>query len=86
MAFDEGVLLDQDRFLTAELAGHDFQGKMTGTELRYLLGRCCAAEQQRHPVAPGLLATCWRRTVPIFVGALPTDTVSSKRARNCAAA
>ena len=39
MAFDEGVLLDQDRFLSAVLARPEFQRKMTGTELRYLLGK-----------------------------------------------
>ena len=39
MAFDEDVLLDQDRFLSAVLARPEFQQKMTGTELRYRLGR-----------------------------------------------
>src|SRR5271163_4144154 len=38
MAFDEDVLLDQDRFLSAMLMRPDFQHKMTGTELRYRLG------------------------------------------------
>src|SRR3981189_3469509 len=38
MAFDEGVLLDQDRFLSACLGLPEFQKKMTGTELRYRLG------------------------------------------------
>src|SRR6202167_290743 len=38
MAFDEAVLLDQDRFLTAMLQRPEFQRPMTGTELRYLLG------------------------------------------------
>src|SRR5712671_7270053 len=36
MAFDEDVLLDQDRFISACLARVEFQKKMTGTELRYL--------------------------------------------------
>jgi deoxyhypusine synthase len=44
MAFDEGVLLDQDRFLSAVLAQPEFQRKMTGTELRFLLGKHYAAE------------------------------------------
>src|SRR5579859_3186629 len=39
MAFDEQVLLDQDRFLTGLLRRPEFQKKMTGTELRNLLGR-----------------------------------------------
>ena len=38
MGFDEQVLLDQDRFLTACLMRPEFQKKMTGTELRSLLG------------------------------------------------
>src|ERR1700738_3315963 len=33
MAFDEGVLLEQDRFLTAVLQRPEFQRSMTGTEL-----------------------------------------------------
>src|SRR6201997_3327404 len=69
MAFDEGVLLDQDRFISAALSRPEFQHKMTGTELRYRLGACYAAQEDRHGVAPGLLATCWRRAIPIFVGA-----------------
>ncbi|MGB9456582.1 MAG: deoxyhypusine synthase family protein [Bryobacteraceae bacterium] len=69
MAFDEGVLLDQDRFISAVLASPEFQRTMTGTELRYLLGKYYAAEEQRHAVPPGLLSTCWRRAIPIFVGA-----------------
>lgn len=34
MAFDEDVLLDQDRFLSAMLQRPEFQHRMTGTELR----------------------------------------------------
>ena len=60
MAFDEGVLLDQDRFLSAVLARPEFQRKMTGTELRYLLGKYYAAQEERNGVQPGLLATCYR--------------------------
>jgi deoxyhypusine synthase len=69
MAFDEGVLLDQDRFISAALSGPEFQHKMTGTELRFRLGARYAAQEERHDLAPGLLATCWRRAIPIFVGA-----------------
>ena len=39
MAFDEDVLFHQDRFITACLLRPEFQKTMTGTELRYLLGR-----------------------------------------------
>ena len=69
MAFDEGVLLDQDRFISAVLAQPEFQHKMTGTELRYLLGKYYAAQEERNGVDAGLLATCWRRGIPVFVGA-----------------
>src|SRR6266404_5753920 len=69
MAFDEDVLMDQDRFLTAVLARPEFQGKMTGTELRYHLGAVYAEQERRNGVAPGLLATCRRMAIPVFVGA-----------------
>src|SRR5437899_12088646 len=58
MAFDESVLLDQDRFVTAVLLRPEFQHRMTGTELRYLLGKYYAAQEVRNGVEPGLLATC----------------------------
>uniref|UniRef100_Q029V5 Deoxyhypusine synthase n=1 Tax=Solibacter usitatus (strain Ellin6076) TaxID=234267 RepID=Q029V5_SOLUE len=69
MAFDEGVLLDQDRFLSAVLARPEFQRKMTGTELRFLLGRYYDAQETQNDVEAGLLTTCYRRAIPIFVGA-----------------
>lgn len=72
MAFDEAVLLDQDRFVSAVLGMPEFQHKMTGTEMRYLLGKHYAALEQRNGVTPGLLATCFERAIPIFVGA-PAD-------------
>jgi deoxyhypusine synthase len=72
MAFDEDVLLDQDRFLSAVLARPEFQARMTGTELRYRLGEYYAAQEQQNGVASGLLSTCRRMAVPVFVGA-PAD-------------
>ena len=69
MAFDEDVLLDQDRFLTAVLSRPEFQKKMTGTELRYRLGEFYAAQERKNRVSAGLLATCWRMQIPVFVGA-----------------
>ena len=69
MAFDEGVLLDQDRFTSACLQRPEFQRKMTGTELRFLLGRIYAEQEKRTAVEAGLLATCHRLAIPIFVGA-----------------
>jgi deoxyhypusine synthase len=72
MAFDEDVLLDQDRFLTAVLQRPEFQHSMTGTELRYRLGAIYAEQERTASVDPGLLATCHRLAIPIFVGA-PAD-------------
>ena len=72
MAFDEGVLLDQDRYLSAVLSQPEFQHRMTGTELRYLLGRHYAVQEQKNGVEPGLLSTCYRMALPVFVGA-PAD-------------
>jgi deoxyhypusine synthase len=72
MGFDESVLLDQDKFLTAVLTRPEFQKKMTGTELRYRLGAYYAAQERHVGVVPGLLATCNRLGLPVFVGA-PAD-------------
>src|SRR5579872_3440709 len=69
MAFDEDVLMDEDRFLTALLASPEFQRKMTGTEMRYLLGAAYARQEAQNKVEPGLLAVCHRLAIPIFVGA-----------------
>ena len=69
MAFDEDVLLDQDRFLTAILQRPEFQKKMTGTELRNLLGSYYSEQEKANGVQEGLLATCHRLAIPIFVGA-----------------
>lgn len=69
MGFDEKVLLDQDRFLTACLLRPEFQKKMTGTELRYLLGSNYAAQEQKNGILPGLLSTCHRMAIPVLVGA-----------------
>jgi deoxyhypusine synthase len=72
MGFDEEVLLDQDKFLTAVLKRPEFQTKMTGTELRYRLGQFYDEQERRNGVPPGLLSTCQKLGVPIFVGA-PSD-------------
>jgi deoxyhypusine synthase len=72
MAFDEEVLLDQDRFLTAVLSRPEFQKKMTGTELRYRLGEVYLAQERKNGVGAGLLSTCYNMQIPVFVGA-PAD-------------
>src|SRR5580658_598337 len=72
MAFDEEVLLDQDKFISAVLRRPEFQHPMTGTELRYRLGALYAEQERANGIAPGLLATCHRMAIPILVGA-PAD-------------
>ena len=69
MAFDEDVLLDQDRFFTAILQLPEFQRKMTGTEFRSLLGARLADLERRTGADSGLLSTCHRLAIPFFVGA-----------------
>ncbi len=72
MAFDEDVLLDQDRYLSALLQLPEFQHRMTGTELRNRLGAHYGQMEKRNGVGPGLLSTCHRLAIPVFVGA-PAD-------------
>ena len=69
MAFEEDILFDQDRFLSALLLRPEFQKKMSGTELRYKLGLWYGAMEKASGAAPGLLSTCARMGVPVFVGA-----------------
>lgn len=72
MGFDEEVLLDQDKFLSAMLRRPEFQKRMTGTELRNRMGAFYGEQEVRNGVEPGLLATCHKLGIPIFVGA-PSD-------------
>lgn len=72
MAFDENLLTDQDEFLSAVLCRPEFQKKMTGTEMRYLLGAYYAAQERKNGVPRGLLAACHEMAIPVFVGA-PAD-------------
>ncbi len=72
MAFAEEVLLDQDKFLAAMLMRPEFQRAMTGTELRYRLGEFYEQQERANGVAPGLLSTCRKMAIPVFVGA-PAD-------------
>lgn len=75
VGFDESVLLDQDRLLTAMLQTPEFQKKMTGTEMRYRLGRVYQAQERAKGVPHGLMATCHRMAIPVFVGAAADGSV-----------
>ena len=72
MGFSEDVLLEQDLYLRAILSQEEFQRRMGGPEFRNLLGRRYAAQEKQNGVPEGLLAQCWRKAIPIFVGA-PAD-------------
>ncbi len=72
MAFEESLLFDQDRFISACLSQPEFQKKMTGTELRNRLGRLYAGLERENSAPEGLLSTCERLAIPVFVGA-PAD-------------
>jgi deoxyhypusine synthase len=72
IGFDENVLLGQDQYLSAVLLQPEFQRRMTGTEMRYLLGARYARQEQKNGAPEGLLALCHRKAIPIFVGA-PAD-------------
>jgi len=72
MAFDEDVLLDQDKFISAMLQRPEFQRAMTGTELRHRMGAFFAEQERHNRVPSGLLSTCQRLAIPILVGA-PAD-------------
>ena len=72
IGFDEDVLLNQDRFITACLLQPEFQRKMSGTEFRNLLGARFQAQESANGAPEGLLALCHRKAIPIFVGA-PSD-------------
>src|SRR6202050_4803434 len=63
MAFDEEVLLDQDKFLSAVLMQPEFQHPMTGTELRYRLGELYAEQERANGVEAGVLPPCRRMGV-----------------------
>jgi deoxyhypusine synthase len=72
IGFPESVLLDTDAWLCQLLRLPEFQRRMTGCEFRQLLGRHYAEAERAAGAAEGLLALCWRKAIPLFVGA-PAD-------------
>ena len=69
VGFHERILLQQDKMITAVMQRPEFQRTMTTTERNYLLGQYYEAQEQAYQVRPGLLSTCYRHQVPVFVGA-----------------
>lgn len=76
LGFDEDVLLDTDRFFSALLLEDEFQHRMTTAEFHWRLGRRMAAIEETLGVEqPSLLATAYRKGVPIFVGAVQDGSI-----------
>src|SRR5262245_23565614 len=76
LGFWEDVLLETDQLFTALLQKPAFQRRMTTPELHFLLGKEIAAiERALGAKRPSLLATCYRRGVPIFVGAVQDGSI-----------
>jgi deoxyhypusine synthase len=69
IGFPESVLLDTDAWLCHLLRRPEFQRRMTGCEFRHLLGRHYDAAERAAGAREGLLALCWRKAIPLFVGA-----------------
>jgi len=68
-AFYEKILFDQDRMISAILQQPEFQKPMTTTERNYLLGKYYEDQEIKFAVQPGLLSTCCKLDIPVFVGA-----------------
>ena len=76
LGFWEETLLETDALFSAILRQPQFQRKMTTPELHYLLGEAIAKIEDALDVKqPSLLATCYRRAVPIFVGAVQDGSI-----------
>lgn len=73
--FNEKVLFQQDRMISAILQKPEFQKRMTTTERNYLLGKYYAAQENKFGIRPGLLSTCHKHEVPVFVGAAADGSV-----------
>jgi len=76
LGFWEETLLETDKLFSAILLLPEFQRRMTTPELHYLLGRRISQIEKALGVkSPSLLATCYRRAVPIFVGAVQDGSI-----------
>jgi deoxyhypusine synthase len=76
LGFWEEALLDTDRLFSAIIRGPEFQRKMTTPEFHFLLGKHInAIEQELGVEHPSLLSTCYRRAVPIWVGAVQDGSI-----------
>ncbi|TSC62625.1 MAG: deoxyhypusine synthase [Parcubacteria group bacterium Greene0416_14] len=72
LGFEEQILFSQDKMISAVLCRPEFQKKMTTTERNHHLGKYYHAAEEAYGVRPGLLSTCYRHALPVFIGA-PAD-------------
>jgi deoxyhypusine synthase len=72
IGFPDSVLTDTDAWLCSLLRRPEFQRRMTGCEFRHLLGALYAEAERAAGAREGLLSLCWRKALPVFVGA-PAD-------------
>lgn len=76
LGFHEDALLDTDKLFSAFLMRPEFQKTMTTSELHFRLGKCMFELEKRLGVdQPSLLSSCYRRRVPIFVGAVQDGSI-----------
>jgi deoxyhypusine synthase len=76
LGFREETLLETDKLFSAIMLGADYQKRMTTPELHWLLGRDIARIEDALGIkTPCLLATAYRRSVPIFVGAVQDGSI-----------
>lgn len=76
LGFPEEALLDTDRLFSAILMRPEFQRTMTTPELHFLLGKALhEVEKVLGVERPSLLSTCYRKRVPIFVGAVQDGSI-----------
>lgn len=73
--FKEEVLFDQDKMISSVLRQPEFQKKMTTTERNYLLGKYYEAQENSLGIKPGLLSTCYKFGIPVFIGAAADGSV-----------
>lgn len=76
LGFWEEALLDTDRLFSALLQRPEYQRKMTTPEFHWLLGQHInEIEVELGVKQPSLLSTCYRKGVPIFVGAVQDGSI-----------
>lgn len=76
VGFKEEILEEQDRVTRWLFQQPEFQHTMTTTERNYRMGKLFDALEQVRGVESGLVSTCYKNGVPIFIGA-PGDGSNS---------